>query len=562
MTRCLASVRMLLCALVIMLCAAPAENAYAQGDNFRVMWQLDYGTLSKSQRAEVDSVVMQVLARAKERHFVGEQIIKQKIAKEGLNFPDCFHEGMPCSGGGAFVLDVHNVDAFAKAAFSYQNNEYHLVLHLYRSLSSAPVIIERSGKSLEKLMQVVISSLFELESGIDLISTIPNVEVYINQKLVGMTPLSMKTSVGEQEITFKKSGYVSETWRFTAEKGQVYSKTIELKPEVTPLTVLTNAPDAVVYVDDEVWGNTNETKDVLPGDHQIAIVSDSHHIYRQAYKVYPGTPQTFQAALLPNSISPYEIRHRNIEKYRFATTLGYHFAAHRYAFTNAILSHDGTAYMPKISENGYFNGITWAVSYEDKYWGVELFRLDIAGAVSKFNYNMDIPNGSAESEADGGFLIDYYSSIKGHYTFWVMQAEAALGLGLSHVRLNSWNANLHDFTLAKTSFSIGLSLGLKYFFSEESFAKLSYDAQFDIADKSRPRHGLTLSVGMQIPVWMRAVRHDTGDTADIEEIGDIVDIDEAKDSGDIDEAMEDGGIKDAEGGDHSERGHDQDVEQD
>ncbi|MBR4985571.1 MAG: hypothetical protein IKY83_07525, partial [Proteobacteria bacterium] len=114
----------------------------------------------------------------------------------------------------------------------------------------------------------------------------------------------------------------------------------------------------------------------------------------------------------------------------------------------------------------------------------------------------------------------------------------------------------------KTSFSIGLSLGLKYFFSEESFAKLSYDAQFDIADKSRPRHGLTLSVGMQIPVWMRAVRHDTGDTADIEEIGDIVDIDEAKDSGDIDEAMEDGGIKDAEGGDHSERGHDQDVEQD
>lgn len=520
MTRGFLTVRAVLCAISVILGVAFAGNVYAQGDNYRVMWQLDYGTLSKAQRSEVDSVVMQVLSRAKERHFVGEQIVSQKIKKEGLNFPECFHEGMPCSGGGAFMLDVFNVDAFAKASFAYKNNEWHLRLHLYRSLSSAPVIVERSGKTLDKLMQIVINSLFELESGLDLISTIPNVEVYINQKLVGTTPLSMKTPVGEQVITFKKEGYVSETWRFTAEKGQVYSKTVELKPEVTELTVLTNDPAAVVYVDDEVWGNSNETKNVLPGDHQIAIVSETHHNYRQPYKIYPGTPQTFQAALLPNSISPYEIRHRNIGKYRFSTTLGYHFAAHRYAFTSPVVARN-VEYQPKFSENGYFNGITWTVSYEDEYWGIQLFRLDIAGAGSDFDYTMNLQNGSIKAEADGGVLIGFYpAQVKGHYTFWVMQAEAALGVGLSHVRLNSYANNLGDFTLQKTSFSIGLSLGLKYFFSEESFAQLSYDAQFDTSDKSRPRHGLTLSVGMQIPVWMRSFKN-SSDVAEPDALSDL-----------------------------------------
>ncbi|MBQ9244064.1 MAG: PEGA domain-containing protein [Proteobacteria bacterium] len=509
------------CVMAVALTVALGGEASAQSDqNYRVMWQLDYGSLSKSQRSEVDSVVMQVLSRAKERHFVGEQIISQKIKKEGLNFPDCFYEGMPCSGGGAFMLDVFNVDAFAKASFAYKNNEWHVGLHLYRNLSSAPVIIDRSGKSLDKLLQIVINSLFELESGLDLISSIPNVEVYINQKLVGTTPLSMKTPVGEQVITFKKAGYVSETWRFTAEKGQVYSKTVELKPEVTELTVLTNDPEAVIYVDDEVWGNSNETKDILPGEHQIAVVSETHHHYRQSYKVYPGTPQTFQAALLPNSISPYEIRHRNIGKYRFSTTLGYHFAAHRYAFTDSIQVRKGE-YTPKISETGYFHGITWAVNYEDEYWGIQLFRLDIAGAASDFDFNMDMSNGRISSEADGGVLIGFYpAQVKGHYTFWVMQAEAALGLGLSHVRLDGYNKNLGDFTLTKTSFSIGLSLGLKYFFSEESFAQLAYDIQFDTSDKSRPRHGLTLSVGMQIPVWMRSTTY-SSDTAEENIISDI-----------------------------------------
>ncbi|MBQ8035634.1 MAG: hypothetical protein IJ268_01450, partial [Proteobacteria bacterium] len=38
--------------------------------------------------------------------------------------------------------------------------------------------------------------------------------------------------------------------------------------------------------------------------------------------------------------------------------------------------------------------------------------------------------------------------------------------------------------------------------------------------KSRPRHGLTLSVGMQIPVWMRSTTY-SSDTAEENIISDI-----------------------------------------
>ncbi len=485
-----------LCALAALL--NPGQ-VLAQSENTRVFWQIDYDSnLTNAQKTEVQGAVLQTLARAKERHFAGDAIISQKIKKEGLNFPDCFTEGRPCASGGAFVLDVHNVDAFAKATFSNTNGEWKVSLSLWQEMSSTPVQITRTGNNLTEVMQMVAGSLFEMESGIEITSTVPDVEIYVNQKLIGTTPLNMKIPVGNQAITFKKSGYVSETWEFDAEKGKIYSKEVDLRPEETQLTVLTTADDAIIYIDDEEWGTSNQTKNILPGTHKIEVRSDTHHEFTQEYKVSPGTPQTMQVAPRPLSRSPYEVRHRGILKYRLSTTIGYHFAGQKLRMPKAKY----LGRHPDIANDVYFHGISAALNYENQYFGVSFFRLDLAGANPDFSFAVADTVAKAESTLFVGF---YPAQFKAHYTFWVMQAEAVAGVGLSYMRLTAKDSNNDDeFDLKQLAFSIDFSVGLKYYFTEESFAMLAYDLQFDTVKNASPRHGLTIALGFQLPFWMRS----------------------------------------------------------
>jgi hypothetical protein len=87
-----------------------------------------------------------------------------------------------------------------------------------------------------------------------------------------------------------------------------------------------------------------------------------------------------------------------------------------------------------------------------------------------------------------------------------MQAEAVFGVGLAYHRLTADIADIGRHTIARTAFSLNLNVGLKYFFSEESFAFVSYDFQKDIeksGGKSTGRHGMTVGIGYQLPILMR-----------------------------------------------------------
>ena len=465
----------------------------AQSEQMRVVWQLDCEpAMSPSQCEQAQAEMLLTLSRAKERHFAGDNILTRKIRKEGLNFPECFTEGMPCTSGGAFVLDVYNVDAYAKAVFGYTNNEWTVSLSLYQSNSSTAVKIDRSGPKLPELLQSVAGSLFDLESGVEMTSSQRDVEVYINKKLVGKLPLKMKTSVGQQVITFKKDGYVTEEWSFTAEKGGIYTKNVELKPEETQLTVLSSANDAHVIIDGVEWGLANETHNILPGDHKVELKSETHHPYAQDYKVYPGTPQTMQVAMLPNSRSPYEIRHEGIGKYRLAWMLGPHFAFQKMNFEGQL----------EKTKSVFMAGISTSLNYEDKYWGISFLRFDLAGGENKVL-----------------FVGLYPAVLKAHWTISKVQFEASFGLGFSHKRLGS---DISSDILTENAFSINFSVGVKYFFSEEFFAHLSYDLQYDAVDDGYVRNGFTFGFGIQIPVWMR--------TDDVPEVDETISNDDVTNS--------------------------------
>lgn len=531
------------------LCILP--EVCAQSSDARVAWRLDYAPeLSKTERAEIESTVLKTLMRAKERHFAGDAILTQKLKSEGFGFPDCFTQGEPCASGGTFVLDVYNADAYAEAVFSRdsQAGEWIIDLTLNRRYSGSAQRIRRSGRDLSELLRQVLSGLFEMEAEISIDTAQPNLGVWLNNRFIGTAPLSMRISVGEQNIEFKKDGYVSQSWKFDAEKGKLYSKQIDLVPEVAPLTILTPAPDSFVTIDGNRVGPANATYDILPGDHAIGVSAEGYHDFEQEYKVYPGSLQTMQIALRPKSASPYEIRHQNIGTYRFSGFVGYRYANESMSMkkSKAKVGEKGYRYAPSRGgwASGDFHGLTLRLDYEDRYWGLSVFEFDASWA--KFGDRDAFEMKTAGSDPirvnpEDGWMIGFYpAQIKGHYTFWVMQAEALLGIGVSHKKINA-RSESENFSFAQTAFSVHFNASLKFYMSEESFASLGYDFQIDAADGEKGRHGVVLGIGMQFPVWRRTTSalldDDADDGAEAEAAEDGASLNgaggETKDDGDI-----------------------------
>ena len=148
-------------------------------------------------------------------------------------------------------------------------------------------------------------------------------------------------------------------------------------------------------------------------------------------------------------------------------------------------------------------------SYEAKYWGLNLFRMDIGGSGIDKSFTVeDYGNGhSLEAISDGAMFVGFYPvQLKGHIPFWVMQAEAVFGVGFAYHKLTADIASIGDHEFSRIAFSLNFDVGLKYFFSEESFVFASYDFQKDIeksGGKSSGRHGMTIGFGYQLPILMR-----------------------------------------------------------
>ncbi len=518
----------------------PAQAVYAQDDdeNTRVMWQVRYdASLSKSQKEEIQNTLLSTLARGRERHFAADSIIRQKLKTEGLQMPSCFEDGGPCASGSAFLLDVHQVDIYVDALFSWKNDEWFVDLKLYRRLSASSNPITQHGKKLSALLNNVVGSLFILESSVDITANVPDVEVYLNQKLLGTTPLSMKINEGEQKLTFKKEGYFPTTWEFTAKKGVIHSHDVVLQPETTPFTVNASDPEGKVIIDGEEWADVGQTKEILPGEHTVRVESEHYHPYEQSLMIYSGNPQTMTVSMLPNPRDVEDIRHDGIGRYRFSATGGYHFAFTKFSMeqlTSKIKKTGGESGHVLVSPGGYkgnareswidtsFHGLTLAFNYENEYWGLTLARLDLMGSAVDLDFGYYGTEDKGEktklfnANADGATLIGFYpAQIKAHYTFWVMQAEAVAGIGLSWIKLRShaleniyasgvgYDGSKVDFS--RTAFSANFDFALKYFFSEETFAMLSYGFQIDAEGHNDAtfRHGMTIAFGMQIPLAMR-----------------------------------------------------------
>ncbi|MGI5829385.1 MAG: PEGA domain-containing protein [Bradymonadia bacterium] len=491
----------------------------------RVVWRIGYERMSAAEKSEAEAVVLRTLSRAEERHFASPELLRRKLEQEGLSIPVCFEDGSPCTRGGTFLTEVYNVDAYADAKFSKNGNEWQLNLALYRRLGGDATRIEMVHTQLERLVQSAIGSLFTLEASLNLSSQPPGAMVYLNGRLVGKTPIELKTVEGVQKLDFKLNGHNDASWEVNALKGEVYPYEAKLEALPTTFTMLTSTQNSTLWMDGQELGAANDAYEVLPGEHEFVVKAEGYEDFTQKIKIYPNHPQTAQAALLPKSEPWWRVRNRGIKRYRFSAYAGYQLLTTNMSLarSEADIYLDGYnesySFSPQsVSANHYtmwaspvVHALVLGVTYEDEYWGAELFRLSLGGASMNRAFSAVYLGRDEGSSimispllAERLTYISFYPlQFKLHYTFNIVQFEGVIGAGLTHLILHTKFFAMQP-KFKQTAFSINFDLGVKYYLTEETYLKLSYVLQQDFEDSidaSRARHGFALTFGLS-PYWL------------------------------------------------------------
>jgi len=134
----------------------------------------------------------------------------------------------------------------------------------------------------------------------------PSASVYIDNKFIGVTPLRISLSPGIHELLISKKGYIPSKEEIEIKSGDDLVIKRTLIPQNSTITITSNIPNATVYIDNEMVGNTPLTNFTLrSGNHTIKISKEGYFPFYKNVTILPGTNVKVTATLnaIPGIIS-------------------------------------------------------------------------------------------------------------------------------------------------------------------------------------------------------------------------------------------------------------------
>jgi len=170
--------------------------------------------------------------------------------------------------GAEVILDAQSRGATPSELDELPSGNYHLTLtkDLFQTID-LDIVIE-DGKNLELNLKL------EARSGILSITGKPNgAEIQANEKKIGNLPLKdYRIAEGMVELTASAKDYHSQTEFMNIQRDQSYEHVFNLERHSGKLIVITEPPDANVYLDGEGKGKTPSILDGIPiGSHTLKI---------------------------------------------------------------------------------------------------------------------------------------------------------------------------------------------------------------------------------------------------------------------------------------------------
>ena len=115
----------------------------------------------------------------------------------------------------------------------------------------------------------------------------------------GETPLTVDVKPGViHEIEVSRVGYETETQQTRVESGSEETLSIELAPLLGELAVVSDPPDAVLYVNGEQRGSANQTLSLVALPQKIEVRKEGYEAFATTLTPRPGFPQTIEVILM------------------------------------------------------------------------------------------------------------------------------------------------------------------------------------------------------------------------------------------------------------------------
>lgn len=114
----------------------------------------------------------------------------------------------------------------------------------------------------------------------------------------GLTPLEVALPPNENhQVTFFKDGFQSSTSSVRTEPNQEREINVRLDPVLANVSVVSEPPDAELYVNGEFRGAANQTIELMAANQQIEIRKDGYVPYTTEFTSRPGLDQVIRVTL-------------------------------------------------------------------------------------------------------------------------------------------------------------------------------------------------------------------------------------------------------------------------
>ena len=172
------------------------------------------------------------------------------------------------------------------------SHTFTLMLRGHKPYRSRMAVVAGEAQTLPNARLPVTDGLLTVES------VPPGATVTVDGVYSGETPLTVDLEPGvAHEVEVSRGGYETQTQQARIESGSEETLSIELAPLLGELEVVSDPPNAVLYVDGEARGSANQTLSLIALPQQIEVRKEGYESFTTTLTPRPGFPQSIEVIL-------------------------------------------------------------------------------------------------------------------------------------------------------------------------------------------------------------------------------------------------------------------------
>lgn len=259
--------RSLLVAASLLLLLVASAPASAQS---RDLWVPRVTESSGIDAAEFEAVFQEILSGTDGDQLVGLEDVEAAIETHGIVLPRCL-EGLDVCGSpeeaAAAALGVDRIII----AVAYDEGRQ-IAMRVRDVEMGRDSDVTAVGEGVREAVYAAIAEVTGLTGTLSVTTRPEGANVYVDDRLLGVTPFSSTLSIGAYELRLELDAYADYGQNIEIRAGEDRRVQVDLQREAADVIFRSNAPGAEVFVDGERFGQpVDEALPLDPGEREVVV---------------------------------------------------------------------------------------------------------------------------------------------------------------------------------------------------------------------------------------------------------------------------------------------------